>query len=117
MLTIKKILAMPYVTDLDLPIHWRDDKSGLVSGPIMAYIRHCADPARYPAPTPAQLRTAAEYLQYFINAPCWERTGGFTEELAALRARIAGIVAGETIELEAVKVWVFDCLEIAVNPL
>jgi len=117
MLIVKTISDLPYVTPLQLPIKWQDDQSGQVSGAIWAYICHCADPKNDPEPTQQQLRITAEYCRYYINAPCWDSTGGFTEELAQLRRRIDEIMAAETVGLTALRRWIHDCLEIAIDPL
>ena len=112
MLVVQSIADLPYVSHLKLPIHWRDDQSGKVSGAIWAYICHCAEPQKEPAPGQEQLRMVAEYGKYYIGAPCWDHSEFFVEELARLRGRIA-----EVVDLAALRSWIHDCLKIAVDPL
>lgn len=116
MLVVPSIADLPYVTPLQLPIHWRDDQTGKVSGAIWAYICYCAEPQK-PAPSQEQLRLVAEYGKYYINASCWNHSEYFAEALARLRGRIDEIAAAEAVDLVALKRWIHDCLEIAVDPL
>ncbi|WP_143855405.1 hypothetical protein [Nostoc sp. 'Peltigera membranacea cyanobiont' 232] len=53
----------------------------------------------------------AEYCQHYINAPCWDATGGFPDELAALRQSANSISS-----VSEISQWINDCLEIAIDP-
>lgn len=117
MLVVQNIAGLPYVTDLKVPVYWKDDQSGVVSGAIWAYICHCADPSKEPAPNQEQLRLTVEYLKYYANAPCWEISEQFAGELARLRRRIEEIAAAEAVDPGAVRRWISDCLDIGVDPL
>ena len=84
MLVVRSISDLPYVTHLGLPIHWRDDQSGKVSGAIWAYICHCADPQKDPAPGQEQLL----FLKSYGPTATMERwKPAFLEMVRSLRKR------------------------------
>lgn len=116
MLTAPSIETLPYITAHKLPLYWQDDQSRVLYDAVWAYICHCAEPEKEPAPGQEQLILVAKYCRYYVNAPCWDHPL-FAGKLAALRGRIEEIAAAEVVDLAALKRWIHDCLEIAVDPL
>lgn len=82
-----------------LPFYWADETTGLAEA-IRAYLNSQA--------TDHQLALAGQYLDYYINAPCW--SGG--ETLDDLRRRAPGLKTAKDISA-----WLRDCLKICLDPL
>lgn len=93
-----------YRPSLGLPLNWRNDTSGELPRAVFKYFSSQDLTAQ-------EISIVAEYCQHYINAPCWDTTGGFADELAALRESATMLSnVGE------ISQWVNTCLEIAIDP-
>ncbi|MEH2242348.1 hypothetical protein [Nostoc sp.] len=93
-----------YRPPLGLPLNWRDETSGELPNAVFKYFscEHLFE---------SEISLLAEYCQHYINAPCWDATGGFPTKLAALRQ------SATTISTVAdISQWIDACLEIAIDP-
>lgn len=104
-------LRMPtwYVPPLGLPLYWRNEVTGVLLAGVRAYIDHMAGPKEFPAPTPEQVTLLANYLRYFINAPCW--ASGELDELGALRRRAQSLES-----VSEIAAWIDSAMEIGLEP-
>ena len=93
-----------YRPPLGLPLNWRDEISEELPRAIFKYFSSRSL-------TPEEISLVAEYCQHYINAPCWDATGGFLDELAALRQSANSLSTNSEINQ-----WVNSCLEIAIDP-
>ena len=94
-----------YRPPLGLPLNWKDETSGELPGAVFKYFS-------FEPLSKSEISLIAEYCQHYINAPCWDATGGFPKELAALRQTAATLsTVGE------INQWINACLEIAIDPL
>lgn len=93
-----------YRPPLGLPLNWRDETSGELHNAVFKYFssEHLFE---------SEISLIAEYCQHYINAPCWDATGGFPTELAALRLSSASIST-----VAEISQWIDACLEIAIDP-
>ncbi|MEH2287192.1 hypothetical protein [Nostoc sp.] len=93
-----------YRPPLGLPLNWQDETSKELPRVVFKYFS-----SQYLSTN--EIALLAEYCRHYINAPCWDASGGFTEELAALR---------ETADLlstvSEINRWIDNCLEIAIDP-
>lgn len=95
-----------------LPLYWRGDITGVLPAAVEAYINHVAYPNQYQPPTAEQLELLGQFVQHFINAPCWELPDSpFVEELAKLRAQ-----AKELKTVADFRKFVVDAMEIGLDP-
>ncbi|MEH2310746.1 MAG: hypothetical protein V7K35_04795 [Nostoc sp.] len=94
-----------YRPPLGLPLNWRDETSGELPNAVFKYFssEHLSK---------SEISLLAEYCQHYINAPCWDATGGFPTELAALRQSSTSIST-----VADINQWIDACLEIAIDPL
>ncbi|MBN3927739.1 hypothetical protein [Nostoc sp. NMS4] len=93
-----------YRLPMGLPLNWRDEASGELRDAIFKYF------------SSRQLSTEeisllGEYCQHYINAPCWDATGGFPDELATLRQSANSISS-----VSDISQWINGCLEIVIDP-
>lgn len=116
MITVTHIGNLPYITGLRLPIHWRDEQSGLVPAAVKAFINHQADPDQDPAPTAEQLSILVDYLHYYIHAPCWE-FDSTDDSLPALRDGISRLKESDQLTPDAVDRWLWQCMDTGIDPL
>ncbi|HYW17968.1 MAG TPA: hypothetical protein VE956_01420, partial [Nodularia sp. (in: cyanobacteria)] len=93
-----------YRPPLGLPLNWRDETSGELPRAVFKYFSS-------QSLTADEISLMAEYCQHYINAPCWDATGGFPNELAALRQS-----ANSLSSVSEIGQWINDCLEIAIDP-
>ncbi|WP_375497063.1 hypothetical protein [uncultured Nostoc sp.] len=93
-----------YRPPLGLPLNWQDETSGELPRAISKYFNS-------QQLTPDEISLMAEYCQHYINAPCWDTTGGFPDELAGLRES-----ANSLSSVSDINQWVNSCLEIAIKP-
>lgn len=99
-----------YRPPLGLPWDWQDDETGDVPRAVWAYLGYKA--AEPPKPERRQIDLLRDYLIHYIEAPCWEKPGGVTPELADLRRR-----AQEIRSIEDIDAFIQGCLEIGIDPL
>ena len=93
-----------YRPPLGLPLNWRDEASGELPRAVFNFFSS-------QQLTAAEISLVAEYCQHYINAPCWDATGGFPNELAALRESAATLSS-----VSEISQWINACLEIAIDP-
>ncbi|MEH1933863.1 MAG: hypothetical protein V7L14_09055 [Nostoc sp.] len=93
-----------YRPPLGLPLNWRNETSGELPRAVFKYFSSQDFTAQ-------EISLVAEYCQHYINAPCWDATGGFPDELAALR-QSATMLSNVT----EINQWLDSCLEIAIDP-
>lgn len=105
-ITIYKLKRIPdiYRPPLGLPLTWRDEISEELSNAVFKYFssEHLFE---------SEISLIAEYCQHYINAPCWDATGGFPNELAALR-QSAELLSS----VDEISQWIDACLELAIDP-
>jgi len=99
-----------YVPPLELPLYWRDEQTGVLPAAIWAYIEHGADKTK-PEPNADQLALIIDYAQYFIKAPCWDMSEVFATELSKLREQATKLQS-----VADIHAWIFDCMEIGIDP-
>ena len=99
----------PYVGELSLPLRWQDDQTGQLQSAVRAYLDERTDTAS-PA-SEADRRLLVDYLDHYINAPCWN-DHLFDEEIESLRDRVLEIET--TAEIAD---WIHGCLAIGLDPL
>lgn len=104
--TIYKPKRIPdiYRPPLGLPLNWQDETSGELRSAVFNFF------SRQKLP-PEEISLVAEYCQHYINAPCWDATGGFQDELAELRQSANSLSTPNDINQ-----WIDGCLEIAIDP-
>lgn len=101
----RKRIPNVYRPPLGLPLNWKDETSGELPSAVFKYFssEHLFE---------SEISLIVEYCQHYINAPCWDATGGFPTELAALRLSATTIsTVGD------INQWINACLEIAIDPL
>jgi hypothetical protein len=105
-----KTSRMPqfYRAPLGLPFYWRDEISGELTRAVMAYLNWGVNGQQI---TEDQVELVADYLSYWVNAPCWDQET-FEEEIAALRAGATKLKTPE-----GINAWIHKALEIAADPL
>ena len=94
---------------LGTPLYWRNDQSDELSRSIEAYMQNRTDG------TPInreQIMLLREYLEYYVNAPCWEVGGEIDDELRDLRRIITMCTSAFRIDT-----WIHRALEIGMDPL
>ena len=103
--------SMPqyYTLPHGVPLYWRDETSGQLTGAMSALINHLAD-RRQAEPSEKQLRLVIDYLVYVINAPAWQDGG--TGVLVALRDQ-----APQLKTVEHIADWIELASEIGLDPL
>jgi hypothetical protein len=86
------------------PLYWRNEQSGVLPAAVTAFIHKQADVD--------QLKLVAQYIEYYIHAPCWNQAeNGFADELANLRESSKTLLNEHDIF-----VWIFKALEIGIDP-
>jgi hypothetical protein len=93
-----------YRPPLGLPLNWKDETSRQLRSAVFKFFS-------YQKLSPDEISLVAEYCQHYINAPYWDTTGGFPDELAALRESAATLST-----VDQVGQWINGCLEIAIDP-
>lgn len=104
----------PPYRDGVFPGYWRDEQSDLPVC-VEAYLKFCIGEG--PHPTNYQIKRIVWFLQWFINAPCWEpdKEADYYDsamaELGQLRERAKTLAS-----VESVRRWTSECLEIGLDP-
>ncbi len=104
--TIYKPKRIPdvYCPPLGLPLNWRNETSGELPRVVFKFFSsQCL--------ATNEIALVAEYCRHYINAPCWDATGEFPDELAALRQSADSISS-----VRDINQWINACLEIAIDP-
>jgi hypothetical protein len=97
-----------YKDPLGLPFYWEDEVSGELRKAVHAYLDHAIDGKPFTAP---QIELVRDYLQHWINAPCWDAPA-FEAELKDLRETVRTLRTAESIHD-----WIHKALEIGMDPL
>lgn len=101
-------LYMPdfYRPPMGAPLRWQDDVTGKLPRAVFAFLggQHTC--------TPEELALVADYLLYYIKAPCWKTEAG-PEIFAALRAATVETLSSR----EALDAWLMKALEVGIDPL
>lgn len=111
-------LDIPYVDHNNklkgMPLYWRDDQTGQMTGAVMAYYNACL--GTKPGPTPEQLELVCDFCRYFINAPVWLSNPELDDETRAeieeLKVRALSLAS-----VESVRRWISECMEVGLDPL
>lgn len=91
------------------PLRWQDDVSGVLPSAVFAFFRYGAKESAIP-PTEEQLGLVREYMEYYINAPCWEQ--GEFRELDQLREKVLTLKTAQDLHD-----FIYACMEIGIDPL
>ncbi|OYD90591.1 hypothetical protein CDG76_30675 [Nostoc sp. 'Peltigera membranacea cyanobiont' 210A] len=93
-----------YRPPMGFPLNWKDETSGELPHAVFRFFgSHQL--------SPEEISLIAEYCQHYINAPCWDATGGFPAELASLRQSANSISS-----VSGINQWIDGCLQIAIDP-
>ncbi|QLE41689.1 hypothetical protein FD723_15540 [Nostoc sp. C052] len=93
-----------YRPPMGLPLNWKDETSGELPRVVFKFFS-----SQYL--TTNEIALLSEYCRHYINAPCWDATAGFPDELAALRQSANSIST-----VSDISQWINACLEIAIDP-
>ena len=104
-----------YMPPHGLPLNWRGNQGGPLEAAVRAYINFSARPSVHPAPTAAELEWVILYLCYYVNAPGWEMPGA--DESAKARLANLRAKAHQMQTVTEVQAWIWDCLEVGIDPL
>lgn len=92
---------------IELPLRWQDDQSGVLPTAVGMYLDHRtkgSDVGRY------ALQVVADYLRYYLAAPCWDRFDA--EHFDTIDQRLA---AARTAEDVAQVIAL--CMAVGIDPL
>lgn len=99
------IIPKTYLLPTGGPLYWRDEVSGVLTTAVLAYLNDTA--------SDASLKLLADYLEYYIHAPCWDIPGNaFADELAELRRSSKTMQTAEEIDD-----WISRAMDIGIDPL
>ena len=101
-------MPLVYKDPLGLPFYWEDEVTGELPAAIGAYLDHAVDGKPI---TAAQIELMRDYLEHWINAPCWD-SPVFEVELKHLREAVRTLRKPEDIH-----VWIHEALDIGMDPL
>jgi hypothetical protein len=97
---------MKQPTILGVPGFWMYEQSGVLRPVVEAYLNDKPLDER-------GMATMRAYLRQWIMADVWNHApGGPSAELTALRDRVDGLTTQE-----AIHKWIYDALEIGIDPL
>ena len=91
------------------PLRWQDDVTGVLPRAVMAFVNYGGKQSNVP-PTEQQLGLVREYMEYYVNAPCWRQ--GDAHELDVLREKIQTLHTVEDLDN-----FIHECLRIGLDPL
>lgn len=107
----EKINVTPYREGL-FPGFWRDEQTDLPAA-VEAFYDFILE--KGPEPTEHQLSRIQWYLEYWINAPCWDQNphadDGNKAELQGLRDRVKTLAS-----VESIRRWISEALDIGIDP-
>ena len=95
-----------------LPLSWRDEVTGTLPAAVMAYLDNRIDGKGLKN---SELQTVREYMEHYINAPCWNHMNenqDLADELAALRRDVLIIETADHMGI-----WISRCLDVGIDPL
>lgn len=90
------------------PLRWQGDVTGVLPAAVRAFIDEGLGRAKC---TPEQVELVRDYMEYYVNAPCW-LTEGMEQEFADLRTHIKSLKTAKEIAT-----WIKDALEVGLDPL
>lgn len=90
------------------PLRWQDDVTGEMQSAVKAFLNEGLGRS---ACTPFHIELVRQYLEYYLNAPCWTLVG-MEQEFADLRNRVKELRTAREIAA-----WIVDCLETGIDPL
>jgi hypothetical protein len=101
----KKSRMPGYYQAMGIPLYWMDEQSGELKNAINAYLDHQIKGA---AVTDGQIELIRDFLEYYVNAPCWQGE----EELAYLRLAVR-----EVRSAKAIAEWIDKAKALGMDPL
>jgi hypothetical protein len=100
------------------PLYWGNEESGVLSAAVRAYFEAATNPTA-PAPSAAQIELLRDYLQYYVQAPCWRRypdgTGPDAETALKLDSLVQIVPTIRTVS--EISRFCDECMEIGLDPL
>jgi hypothetical protein len=109
------LINMPYIPGPGGfgPLYWGNDVTGILPAAVKAFY---AEALGEKVALRWQVKLVRDYLDYYINAPCWDNNPHADAEyrvtFAALREEI------KTLEnVEGINQWIEQCIEIGIDPL
>jgi hypothetical protein len=102
-----------YAAPFGGPFYWADEQTGELKGAVVAYYSHLVDSTGI---TEDQTDLVAQYLRYYIAAPCWEKNPHATEHtkkvLDELREKAADLkTVGD------ISCWLTRAADLGLDPL
>ena len=105
----KFIFPRFYLPPVGGPLYWRDETTGVLAGAILVFIAHVANKSNA-APSADQIELIRDYLDYWINAPCWREFE--SGELLKLREEVKTLKTTEEVHK-----WLMTALDAGIDPL
>lgn len=97
------------------PFHWQFEL-GEVKKAVQAYLKHLYVIEGSIQPTAEQISAIQEYLEYWINAPCWDANPYADDEgkatLSELRQRVKSLGS-----VEGIRRWCEEASEFGLEPI
>lgn len=94
------------------PLRWQDDTTGVLPKAVWAFLN---EGRAQTACTPEQAELVRDYMEYYINAPCWqlgESGEAYHSDFTALRERIKSLKT--TKEMSE---WMGSAMSLGIDPL
>jgi|SRR5579862_3181953 len=95
------------------PLYWHFEV-GQVKPAVEAYLNHLLEGK--PAPSAQEISRIQEYLEYWINAPCWDKNPYSGDQgkatLTELRERVKTIGS-----VEGIRRWTEEAAEFGLDPI
>lgn len=93
------------------PLYWRNEETGELRDAVEAYLNNRIDSTPI---SPADLELVAEYVQHWINAPCWQdgTDPEIRSELRQLQERAKTLRSADDIDA-----WIHAALDLGIDPL
>jgi hypothetical protein len=90
------------------PLRWQDDQSGVLPTAVRAFVGFQV--GQTPIPTSDQIEIIRDYIEYYVNAPCWRQ--GEAGEVDQLREAVSGLRT-----IEDINIFIHECLKCGLDPL
>ena len=107
-MTPHDILGLPYREPLGLPLRWQDDITGRLPEAMQAYLANRMSQHSLSQEDFALVRA---YLEYLVNAPCWNECEG-GRPLTRARRAIRRVQTPEELG-----VWIHRLLNLGIDPI
>lgn len=91
------------------PLRWQDDVTGVLPAAVFAFFQYGVKQSDVP-PTEEQLGLVREYMEYYVNAPCWQQDD--TKKLDTLREKIQVLKT-----VQELNDFIYECMEIGLDLL